>query len=253
MDHAHRPLLDALDAARQAAGIADFAEAGLEALRIVLPADYYSVISYRPQHCDPGLRVYEAGRGWLGDDAEPIRRFGEVFAYNPAEEHPTVRAFFAGGMACNALVRSQVIADREWHRTVFYQGVDRHFRIGDMATVALVPEPGRLVTLNAARPRAFSPSIQPRLRQIGGLLTALASARAAAGATDVAETVAAALTPRELEVLQRIASGDTNDQIATRLDISEGTVRKHVEHILRKLGVRNRTAAVHALRHGSRA
>jgi DNA-binding NarL/FixJ family response regulator len=44
-------------------------------------------------------------------------------------------------------------------------------------------------------------------------------------------------------VLARIASGQTNAQIARALDISAGTVRKHVEHILARLGVRSRTAA----------
>jgi len=51
------------------------------------------------------------------------------------------------------------------------------------------------------------------------------------------------LTDREREVLAGIASGQTNTQIARALDISVGTVRKHVEHILGRLGVASRTAA----------
>jgi LuxR family transcriptional regulator, regulator of acetate metabolism len=52
------------------------------------------------------------------------------------------------------------------------------------------------------------------------------------------------LTPRELEVLALMSEGATNSTIAERLVISEGTVKSHVKHILRKLGVANRAAAV---------
>lgn len=54
----------------------------------------------------------------------------------------------------------------------------------------------------------------------------------------------AALTRREIEVLRRMAEGDTNARIARRLVISEGTVKTHVKHILRKLGASNRAEAV---------
>jgi DNA-binding CsgD family transcriptional regulator len=53
-----------------------------------------------------------------------------------------------------------------------------------------------------------------------------------------------ALTPRELEVLEMMATGDTNARIASRLVVSEGTVKTHVKNILRKLGAANRAEAV---------
>lgn len=52
------------------------------------------------------------------------------------------------------------------------------------------------------------------------------------------------LTRREVEVVRLMAGGDTNAQIATRLLISEGTVKTHVKHILRKLDSANRAEAV---------
>lgn len=52
------------------------------------------------------------------------------------------------------------------------------------------------------------------------------------------------LTRRELEILQHLASGATNAQIASRLVVSEGTVKSHVKHILRKLAASNRAQAV---------
>ena len=54
----------------------------------------------------------------------------------------------------------------------------------------------------------------------------------------------ASLTARELEVLQLIATGLTNDEIAERLVLSPGTVKTHVNHIFFKLDVRNRAEAV---------
>ena len=53
-----------------------------------------------------------------------------------------------------------------------------------------------------------------------------------------------ALTPRELEVLQIMARGARNRDIAEELVISERTVKIHVAHIIAKLNVTNRTAAV---------
>jgi DNA-binding CsgD family transcriptional regulator len=52
------------------------------------------------------------------------------------------------------------------------------------------------------------------------------------------------LTRREREVLELITSGATNVRIAEQLVISEGTVKSHVKHILRKLRVGNRAEAV---------
>ena len=53
-----------------------------------------------------------------------------------------------------------------------------------------------------------------------------------------------ALTPREIEVLQALADGGGNRDIATSLFISEETVKVHVKHIMDKLGAADRTEAV---------
>ena len=59
------------------------------------------------------------------------------------------------------------------------------------------------------------------------------------------------LTDREMDVLKLVAQGLTNQEIADRLVISEGTVRTHVSNILSKLHLANRTqAALYALREG---
>lgn len=59
------------------------------------------------------------------------------------------------------------------------------------------------------------------------------------------------LSARELEVLERVAVGATNDDIAQALFVSEKTVKSHLSNIFRKLEVSNRTeAAAKALREG---
>jgi DNA-binding NarL/FixJ family response regulator len=52
------------------------------------------------------------------------------------------------------------------------------------------------------------------------------------------------LTPRELDVLQQIAEGNRNSDIAAKLFVAEGTVKVHVKNIMHKLGATDRTHAV---------
>ncbi|EIQ00690.1 response regulator containing a CheY-like receiver domain and an HTH DNA-binding domain [Opitutaceae bacterium TAV1] len=59
------------------------------------------------------------------------------------------------------------------------------------------------------------------------------------------------LTPREREVLEHVAAGEPDAAIGRILGISSRTVEKHVEHILKKLGVEHRAAAVATLRAGA--
>jgi DNA-binding NarL/FixJ family response regulator len=73
------------------------------------------------------------------------------------------------------------------------------------------------------------------------LVVALAEELSSAGSRDrKAET----LTAREIEVLQLLAFGHTNKDIAEQLFISPDTVKTHLEHIFEKLGISDRTAAV---------
>ena len=73
-------------------------------------------------------------------------------------------------------------------------------------------------------------------------------------ATPVAATpLQKPLTPRETEILGHLARGETNRQIAAELHVSLSTVKRHLEHILPKLGVSDRTqAAVRAVEMGLR-
>jgi len=95
--------------------------------------------------------------------------------------------------------------------------------------------------LAAIRTAATGENVWTReeLRRVTG---ALATPRLAAD-------VEVPLTQRESEVLKQLALGLTNKEIATALNISYETVKEHVQHILRKIGVTDRTqAAVWAVR-----
>lgn len=97
--------------------------------------------------------------------------------------------------------------------------------------------------LTALRAAAAGDNIWTReeLRRVTG---ALATPR-------VSADIDVPLTQRESEVLRQLAHGLTNKEIAQSLTISYETVKEHVQHILRKIGVSDRTqAAVWAVRKG---
>ncbi|MGD9479555.1 UNVERIFIED_ORG: response regulator transcription factor (plasmid) [Roseateles sp. XES5] len=67
-------------------------------------------------------------------------------------------------------------------------------------------------------------------------------------ATPSKSALVAGLTPRERQVLERVAMGMSNKHVAIELDLQEKTVKHHMTQILTKLGVANRTEAAMALR-----
>jgi DNA-binding NarL/FixJ family response regulator len=100
------------------------------------------------------------------------------------------------------------------------------------------------VRLTADGGGIISPTLLPQmLREVGRLLERRERDSALGGEQ--------ALSPRELEVLGMVAEGLTNQGIAERLFLSPTTVKTHVQNILVKLGVSDRTqAAVRAVRSG---
>lgn len=109
---------------------------------------------------------------------------------------------------------------------------------------------GDVLTAAIHRVMRGEPVISPELM---GKLLAVLQAR---GSDTAAEPIAPAadtgpaLSPREQEVLRQIALGASNKEIARTLDIAETTVKIHVQHILRKLGVSSRVQAAVAVSSG---
>lgn len=100
----------------------------------------------------------------------------------------------------------------------------------------------KLVAVFRSRPSA-APTAVPALAPVSAPVTP-AVPREAVPSADL-------LSPREREILLLIARGDSNKLIARELDIAETTVKIHVQHILRKLGLSSRVqAAVFATSQG---
>jgi LuxR family maltose regulon positive regulatory protein len=74
--------------------------------------------------------------------------------------------------------------------------------------------------------------------------TATARSDPRRGGAPAAPGIVEPLTNRELEVLQMLAAGQSNQAIAGQLVVTLDTVKKHVSHLLGKLGAANRTEAV---------
>lgn len=99
---------------------------------------------------------------------------------------------------------------------------------GEDAGLADVAAYGGQVRVHATGVRGL---LRPHIVEIGR-----AHERRRAGVPD--------LTSRQLQLLRLVADGHSNTQIAHRLFVAEGTVRKHLENIYERLGVTSRTAAV---------
>ena len=111
---------------------------------------------------------------------------------------------------------------------------------GYLTKDAGLAEIARAIHAAAAHQTLLDPVVQSQL---------LAAATAGAGAAAPAPTAPVALpdelTPREGEVLGLIASGLSNQEIATKLFVSEATVKSHINHVFAKIGARDRAQAVH--------
>jgi LuxR family transcriptional regulator, maltose regulon positive regulatory protein len=70
------------------------------------------------------------------------------------------------------------------------------------------------------------------------------ASRAASGSPRAVELLPEPLSERELEVLRLVAAGKPNREISGQLFVSVDTVKKHLTHVFRKLGVSSRTQAV---------
>jgi len=106
------------------------------------------------------------------------------------------------------------------------QAEQEKLRLALASTQRLFAAPASMVELSGDAPEVPAESRQPRMSRGGATPTV------------------ADLTDREKEVLELLAVGATNAQIAERLVVSGSTVKSHVRHILRKLGAVNRAQAV---------
>jgi DNA-binding CsgD family transcriptional regulator len=209
---------------------------------------------------ETGQHVPAPLRGPVIPESEIVRRRAPVLVEN-VQDNPHVHR----PMAATALSRGYVAAPIVLHSEVvgFVHG-DRYFQRGvtdefDRDVLATFAE-----GLSFAVERAVLHSRLEKMRMGLKLLAddSVAPAHGFADAfeascgeqemlprrrsvdTQSADELTERLTRRELEIIRYLASGETNARIASRLVLSEDTVKTHVKHILRKLGAANRAQAV---------
>lgn len=133
--------------------------------------------------------------------------------------------------ALEALAGALVLASREGYVRVF---VDEGAPIARLLGALLAPG-------TIARVREVPPGY---LRRLIGAFKQGEPAAPGHGRRGAAPGLVEPLSDRELEVLGLLAAGKLNRQIADELVVALDTVKKHVSHILEKLGADNRTQAV---------
>ncbi|MEU7479698.1 LuxR C-terminal-related transcriptional regulator [Lentzea sp. NPDC042327] len=154
-------------------------------------------------------------------------RLTSVFAY-PVAVRGTVQGVLYGAVRGNATVGDRAIRLAGAIAQGFAQDLDMP-SLHTQAALRELAEVARLVD---------DPALRDRLRKVHHDL----------GGEPVTGSVPTTLTPRELDVLRLAAVGAANREIASELGLSAETVKAYLKGAMRKLGVHNRTAAVHAAR-----
>ncbi|MBM3350529.1 MAG: response regulator transcription factor [Betaproteobacteria bacterium] len=112
--------------------------------------------------------------------------------------------------------------------------------------VGIIALSGKKLTLNPAEIES--------LQAFAGLLALAISQHQNPTRSEADQTILEALTPREREILALLPSGLSNNELGAKLGIAPGTAKIHVERVLSKLGVKDRTqAAVKAVELGYKA
>jgi DNA-binding CsgD family transcriptional regulator len=226
-------------------GTSDFAQRGVELLPRLAANDLSTLVI-----CD----LDRGHRSVIPSGAVSSRAI-EVFDHY-FYEHPLVREH---GRNVHAVTKriSDLVHPGEFQRTPLYNEYYRTIGIDHVMAVPIHVDHRFLVSfvLNRSkrdfgdRDRSRLDILRPHLTNLYRLSVAADGAREAPAHADRSVQFAAlSLTPREREVLDWVAAGKTNRDIATILGASPRTVEKHLERIYEKLGVETRTAAVMRVR-----
>jgi DNA-binding CsgD family transcriptional regulator len=235
-----RRALDTLHAIGEACtGSTDFARRGVEHLPRLVGSDLTTLVV-----CD-----LDQGHRTVVPSGMISRREIEVFD-RYFYEHPLVRDH---GRNPNAVTRriDDFVAPAEFHRTPLYNDYYRRIRIEHVMAVPIHVDGRFLVSFvfNRSgsaftdRDRDLAEVMRPHLSNLYRLSVAIEKARDLPADAPF-DRAAAPLTSREREVLDWVAAGKTNRDVAAILGASPRTVEKHLERIYEKLGVETRTAAV---------
>lgn len=207
----------------------------LARLATLVPADaivgYHEVVIGRPCRTVESVDIPEEGI------PESIQQVARCFGRQDPVRHSV------GVGSARALKLSDFLTRSAKRKLEFYWEVWRPLGIEDSIRLWLPAPAGRARMLYLER---SAPNFTERERSILELLRpSLIKMHAAAMRRRNGEPpILMTLTRREREVLSLVAEGKTSREIAAVLVVSPHTVRKHIEHVLEKLDVRTRSAAV---------
>lgn len=188
--------------------------------------------------CDPATRGDETSQDWPRDEDLGEEPPAEAFWSNFWES--TCSYADRTGDIVSVTMTSDFESDREYHDSAMYVDYLRHLGSEREIMVVLPAGPGRTLRLMFSRGPGADFTERDR-----ALLTLLRPhLHAAFVATERQKLGVVPLTARQREILQYVAVGMGNHQIARRLNLSDATVGKHLENIFARLDVTSRTAAV---------
>jgi DNA-binding CsgD family transcriptional regulator len=188
--------------------------------------------------CEPAILNEDASQDWprgpVSAELAPAEAFWAHF-WESECSYPD-----RTGDLVSVTMTSDFYSTREHHHTGMYADYQRYWGFEHELMVVLPAGPGRTVRLLFTR--GPGSNFSERDRTLLSLLRP--HLHAAYVATERRRLGVAPLTTRQREILQYVAAGMGNRQIARRLGLSDATVRKHMENIFARLQVTSRTAAV---------
>lgn len=241
----YEAVLDFVAQVHAVGDIDTFARRALTGIGALIPSDIltYNEIDTRRQ------RAYMVEHPASVITVSQVRTFERL-----AGQHPLIRHYALTGETQPRKI-SDFLTLGEFRRLDLYQEFFREVAVNYQMAVT-IPSSNSVVigiALNrtlrdfSERDRTVLDVIRPHLVQSYRSAIELVALRERTEAAEHAlwsapTTSLASLTCREQQVLELVADGKTNLQIANRLSLSARTVQKHLEHIYDKVGVRSRTA-----------
>jgi DNA-binding CsgD family transcriptional regulator len=206
----------------------------LERLTRLIPADV--IVGYHEAVIGAPCRTVEV----MEIPPDPIPAEVEEAARHIFRQEPFLHGRYRSER--RALKTSDVVTRRRFRQTEWYSSVWKPLGIDDSLRVWLPAPVGRARVINLERSGRNFTERERALLEF--LRPALIKMHAAASSRRQKRLESPPLTRRETEIVGWIADGKTTREIASILVVSPHTVRKHIEHILEKLDVRTRSAAV---------
>jgi DNA-binding CsgD family transcriptional regulator len=208
----------------------------------LIPAQHFSLANLR---VDPDRREIRILDLWEW----PVRFVGERFAAMERNLYDHPFAVHARKHGTDGAMRlSDFLTLPQLRRTALYREALRPTQRGRLLSIGAMGGPG-MGTLSLSRPESEPDFTERERRLLEMLRPHFDQARlnleseSLSRASRYRSLKGVGLTPREIEVALWLAQGKTNPEVALILATPVRTIEKHVERILRKLGVENRVAA----------